>query len=79
MFTYLLSFPACVHGFLARTSRNQDLIVQIWGRGLQVTFFKESQNLSFNIPSYHNEMFEIPLKQLVSYERIAVDMKKENL
>lgn len=79
MFTYLLPFPACAHGFLARTSRNQGLIVQIWGRGSQVTFFKGSQHLSLNIPSYHNEMLEIPLEQLASCERITVNMEEGGL
>ncbi len=79
MYTYLLPFPACAHGFLARTPQNQGLIVQIWGRGSQVTFYKGSQHLSLNISSYHNEMLEIPLEQLAGCERVTVDMEEGGL
>jgi len=79
MFTYLLPFLACAHGFLARTPQNQGLIVQIWSPGSQVTFFKGSQHLSLDIPSYHNEMLEIPLKQLAGCERVEVNMEEGGL
>ncbi len=79
MYTYLLPFPACAHGFLAQTSQNQGLIVQIWGLGSQVTFYNGSQHLSLDIRSHHNEMLEIPLMQLAGCESVTVDMEEGGL
>ena len=79
MYTYLLPFAACAHGFLARTPHNQGLTVQIWGRGSQITFFKGSQDLLLDIRSYHHEMLEIPLDQLAGCERVTVNMEEGGL
>ena len=79
MYTYLLPFAPCAHGFLTGMPQNQGLTVQIWGRGSQVTFFKGSQNLPLKIRSYHNEMLEIPQEQLTGCERVTVDMEEGGL
>lgn len=79
MFTYLRPFPDCAHSFLARTPQNQGLIVQIWGRGSRVTFYKGSQAAPLNIQAYHNELLEIPLQQLEGCERVTVDMEEGGL
>ncbi|KAL9011679.1 MAG: hypothetical protein Q9173_003495 [Seirophora scorigena] len=79
MFTYLHPFPDCAHGFLARVPQNLGLIVQIWGRGSKATFYKGSQAAPLNIRAYHNELLEIPLKQLEGCEPVTVVMDEGGL
>lgn len=55
-------------------------MVQIWGPGLQVIYFRKSHLLPLSTSRVHYEMFEIPHKQLAQgADAISIDMKAGGL
>ncbi len=64
MFTVLHPFPGCAHNFFIDKSELQGLMVQIWSRGSQAIYYKNSHHLPLRPSRAHDGMFEIPHEQL---------------